>query len=332
MEIAISMDQKSLINELRQGKELANQLKNHLNPCSRNETRQFLVEKILSTYENAISLLNNSTSTVPAPPPSFPNCSESSDLEILTREMIIMKIMPQWTEQVQVCSGDTDIGGSLDDGYGWRKYGQKEILGSKFPRGYYRCRHRHSQGCLATKQVQRSDKDSTILEVSYRGRHTCISTPTSTNKPSKTTPCSPSSFVINSDWKLYNSQQEQKQEQSQEYSILKSTTTKEEIFPSFTFPSAEVADQDINNNLVSNSMQIEGFSPSFMMSHDQYSEFGSLDQYHYVQNSVEYSDLTGEMFSAPTSVNDSPIGDIDFSLVKMEFVPDFSLENPEFFS
>lgn len=30
------------------------------------------------------------------------------------------------------------------------------------------------QGCLATKQVQRSDEDSSVFEVSYRGRHTCI--------------------------------------------------------------------------------------------------------------------------------------------------------------
>lgn len=40
-------------------------------------------------------------------------------------------------------------------------------------RGYYRCTLRHVQGCLATKQVQRSDEDPTIFEVTYRGRHTC---------------------------------------------------------------------------------------------------------------------------------------------------------------
>ncbi|KAG8476349.1 hypothetical protein CXB51_033307 [Gossypium anomalum] len=40
-------------------------------------------------------------------------------------------------------------------------------------RGYYRCTHRNVQGCLATKQVQRSDDDPTIFDVAYRGRHTC---------------------------------------------------------------------------------------------------------------------------------------------------------------
>ena len=32
---------------------------------------------------------------------------------------------------------------------------------------------RHAQGCLATRQVQRSDEDPTVFEVTYRGRHTC---------------------------------------------------------------------------------------------------------------------------------------------------------------
>ncbi|KAF8643504.1 hypothetical protein HU200_066854 [Digitaria exilis] len=61
-----------------------------------------------------------------------------------------------------------------DDGHSWRKYGQKEILGAKHPRSYYRCTHRHSQGCMATKQVQRTDEDSTLFDVIYIGAHTCV--------------------------------------------------------------------------------------------------------------------------------------------------------------
>ena len=40
-------------------------------------------------------------------------------------------------------------------------------------RSYYRCTHRSTQNCWATKQVQRSDSDSTVFEVTYRGTHTC---------------------------------------------------------------------------------------------------------------------------------------------------------------
>jgi len=34
---------------------------------------------------------------------------------------------------VKDCSG-TGLEGPLDDGYSWRKYGQKDILGANFPR------------------------------------------------------------------------------------------------------------------------------------------------------------------------------------------------------
>ena len=45
---------------------------------------------------------------------------------------------------------------------------------SKIFRDYYRCTHRHSQGCAATKQVQRTDEDPTFFDVVYLGDHTCV--------------------------------------------------------------------------------------------------------------------------------------------------------------
>lgn len=41
------------------------------------------------------------------------------------------KTMPRRREQVEVCLGTE---GNKEDGYSWRKYGQKDILGAKFPR------------------------------------------------------------------------------------------------------------------------------------------------------------------------------------------------------
>ncbi|KAL7184137.1 hypothetical protein ACSBR2_026316 [Camellia fascicularis] len=67
--------------------------------------------------------------------------------------------------------GNTEI--PPDDGFAWRKYGQKEILGHKFPRGYYRCTHQKLYHCPAKKLVQRLDNDPFIFEITYRGDHTC---------------------------------------------------------------------------------------------------------------------------------------------------------------
>jgi len=61
----------------------------------------------------------------------------------------------------------------LDDGLSWRKYGQKDILGAKYPRAYFRCTHRHTQSCSASKQVQRTDGDPLLFDVVYHGSHTC---------------------------------------------------------------------------------------------------------------------------------------------------------------
>lgn len=41
--------------------------------------------------------------------------------------------MPKWTSQVRV-SGCSGVGEGLEDGFSWRKYGQKEILGARHPR------------------------------------------------------------------------------------------------------------------------------------------------------------------------------------------------------
>lgn len=55
------------------------------------------------------------------------------------------------------------------DSWAWRKYGQKPIKGSPYPRGYYRCSS--SKGCPARKQVERSRQDPNMLVVTYSSEH-----------------------------------------------------------------------------------------------------------------------------------------------------------------
>ncbi|XP_012464729.1 WRKY transcription factor SUSIBA2 [Gossypium raimondii] len=65
-----------------------------------------------------------------------------------------------------------------EDGYNWRKYGQKQVKGSEYPRSYYKCTH---PNCQVKKKVERS-LDGQITEIIYKGAH---------NHP-KPQPCRPS--------------------------------------------------------------------------------------------------------------------------------------------
>ncbi|KAI3838502.1 hypothetical protein MKW92_051483 [Papaver armeniacum] len=60
-------------------------------------------------------------------------------------------------------------GAPPSDSWAWRKYGQKPIKGSPYPRGYYRCSS--SKGCPARKQVERSRVDPTMLVITYACEH-----------------------------------------------------------------------------------------------------------------------------------------------------------------
>ncbi|CAN6934943.1 unnamed protein product [Brassica oleracea] len=61
----------------------------------------------------------------------------------------------------------------LEDTFSWRKYGQKQILNAKFPRSYFRCTHKYTQGCKATKQVQKLESEPRMFSITYIGNHTC---------------------------------------------------------------------------------------------------------------------------------------------------------------
>ncbi|KAK4439625.1 putative WRKY transcription factor 2 [Sesamum alatum] len=68
----------------------------------------------------------------------------------------------------QRSSGDPNVGGSpAEDGYNWRKYGQKHVKGSEYPRSYYKCTH---PNCPVKKKVERSHEGH-ITEIIYKGAH-----------------------------------------------------------------------------------------------------------------------------------------------------------------
>ncbi|XP_010439133.1 PREDICTED: probable WRKY transcription factor 53 [Camelina sativa] len=199
----LSWEQKTLLSELILGLDAAKKLQSRLGEATA-ETDEILVKQIVSSYERSLLLLNWSSSPttvqllptqitvvpvkttggVPESPALINGSPRSEEFvdgggssESHHRQDYIFnskkrKMLPKWSEKVRI-SPERGLEGPQDDVYSWRKYGQKDILGAKFPRSYYRCTHRSTQNCWATKQVQRSDGDATVFEVTYRGTHTC---------------------------------------------------------------------------------------------------------------------------------------------------------------
>ncbi|CAI0428639.1 unnamed protein product [Linum tenue] len=56
----------------------------------------------------------------------------------------------------------------LDDGYKWRKYGQKVVKNTLHPRSYYRCT---KDSCRVKKRVERLSEDPRMVITTYEGRH-----------------------------------------------------------------------------------------------------------------------------------------------------------------
>ncbi|KAJ4704654.1 putative WRKY transcription factor [Melia azedarach] len=73
------------------------------------------------------------------------------------------KIEHKYTLKIKSCGK-----GMADDGYKWRKYGQKSIKNSPNPRSYYKCTNPR---CSAKKQVERSCDDPDTLIITYEGLH-----------------------------------------------------------------------------------------------------------------------------------------------------------------
>uniref|UniRef100_A0A0E0LBZ9 WRKY transcription factor WRKY51 n=1 Tax=Oryza punctata TaxID=4537 RepID=A0A0E0LBZ9_ORYPU len=75
--------------------------------------------------------------------------------------------------------------GPAPDSWAWRKYGQKPIKGSPYPRGYYRCSS--NKTCAARKQVERCRVDPSFLLLTYTGAHTGHDVPLHRNSLAGTT-------------------------------------------------------------------------------------------------------------------------------------------------
>ncbi|WCJ26483.1 WRKY DNA-binding protein 30 [Euphorbia peplus] len=336
----LSYEQNAVIRELIQGMEMAKQLRLHLNSggSSSMEARESLIQKILCSYEKALLILNwgqqqqnaaavavlplvaAASGSVPESPISVNGSPGSDDFDVghVVDVSKKRKTMPRWTDHVRI-SSDNGLEGAHDDGYNWRKYGQKDILGAKYPRSYYRCTYRNTQNCWATKQVQRSDEDPNVFDITYRGSHTC-----SHGQQSVAPPASPE-------------KQEQKQNMINSYPQQQSEETL------FNFQKTlRVNTEDLDNketatfpfsfpHTYGSMKSTTSYSPPFISPttpEPSYYSVAPFQMNHYVgAGNLQYS----ESFSTNTSAANSPLAEPDFSLQPLELDPNFPFDTPGFF-
>jgi len=112
-----------------------------------------LLETAKTNYEEKIPQTKNSSQTL--------ELSESgSHTQSIDLPSTSPKLVVETTSEVD----------TLDDGYSWRKYGQKLVKGAKHPRSYYKCT---VEDCTVKKQVER--RGNSIINT-YEGIHNHLAT------------------------------------------------------------------------------------------------------------------------------------------------------------
>ncbi|KAK4799897.1 hypothetical protein SAY86_025262 [Trapa natans] len=169
---------RRVIGQLADGRELAVQLQTLLcnepkNHGSASMARD-VVEKILKTFSDSIYMLSAADSS---------DVSGSDDGGSVESGASKKRSYSSGLKNGRGCYKRRnrtqtwiEVSTTFEDNHAWRKYGQKEILNAKFPRCYYRCTHKHDQGCKAMKQVQQLEHHQQMYQITYIGEHTCLGT------------------------------------------------------------------------------------------------------------------------------------------------------------
>ncbi|KAM0944494.1 putative transcription factor WRKY family [Dioscorea sansibarensis] len=354
---ASSWDPNLLVELLIDGEEQVKKLEANLGEQASPEFCKALAQDIESTFKKAIKMVklrhqdagqllpfcsNNTTPSLSPESPRSANASprsQTSDRVFKDQERREIskkrKTLPKWSNQVRVNPGG-GIEAPLDDGYSWRKYGQKDILGAKHPRGYYRCTHRNARGCLATKQVQRSDSDPTIFDVVYRGEHTC-----SCEEPLGAFAHVPASQQ-QSQCIAGEHQKQQQQQQQQENQLLLNFQTnlkvktegldmekQEQDASAFSFPSTPIGCSQPRHSFFANQANLDNhfmdsFSPTFLSPTTSESNYFSVSPCRMSNLSTGFNHHTAEsefteIISSVTSAANSPVVDMGFILGAGEF-------------
>ncbi|XP_076948436.1 WRKY DNA-binding transcription factor 70-like [Bidens hawaiensis] len=169
-----------LIETLIRGRESTKRLQSLLNQkvnVDGSVSAEELLMEILGSFTSGISMLNSSVSgeIYEIPATTVENIPE---VYAGKKPAPVVKDGRGCYKRRRTIDSHVTISATMEDGYVWRKYGQKEILNSKSPRCYFRCTHKNVHGCKALKQVQKLEDESNMYHITYLGHHTC---PTFTN-------------------------------------------------------------------------------------------------------------------------------------------------------
>ncbi|XP_042424037.1 probable WRKY transcription factor 41 [Zingiber officinale] len=341
-----AVDVGSLLRLLSQAEQQTRQLIGEVNAAENHYHREVLLQQILSNLKEAIAtaklmepeppLASHLPPQVqPSSSPPVSNCSsprsESSERVLFKeherREMCKKrKTLPKWTNRVRVVGGRLAEG--LEDGHSWRKYGQKEILGAMHPRGYYRCTHRNTAGCLATKQVQRLDDDPCVFDITYRGDHTCLRNPQALLTPAVEEPATSQSHD-RSPPLLQEIEDPLHEQQSQALSsdfFLPCSSNQMASFPPQSLAFSSMAAVDHNNDCYTGSI-----SPLFVSAVTWDSNHFSVTPSHVAvrPNATPDSELA-EIVSAATLPINSPRMNANFMQDHVELSPSFNFDPSNF--
>ncbi|CAI9772375.1 unnamed protein product [Fraxinus pennsylvanica] len=153
----------------------------------------------LVSTQNDLNLVSNRSTAGDKPPENFENSSHSLDAakvdcsadaaaEIeVSRNKFLNADCPSSQSNITNAESDNkesgpsrnlekdpkaayfskEVSRNSEDGYNWRKYGQKHVKGSEFPRSYFKCTNTN---CPMKKKVERSH-DGQITEIVYKGSH-----------------------------------------------------------------------------------------------------------------------------------------------------------------
>ncbi|KAK2418843.1 putative WRKY transcription factor [Trifolium repens] len=120
--------------------------------------------------------------------PQFESEASNSELKQVSQAFKKRKMVEKTVVTVRIGENVSKLKneGLPSDFWSWRKYGQKPIKGSPYPRGYYRCST--TKGCSAKKQVERSSTDASMLIITYTSKHnhpdpTAVSATNSAQQP-----------------------------------------------------------------------------------------------------------------------------------------------------